>query len=560
MRIEETTESKPRLRYRARAASDVRADYERLQTFKIEDVGSPAWRSQREDVVRLRAEAYKDAVARDSSAERIETIVAGTRAMDTLVRELLCAETWRVSALPRMLALDPRLREDAVMKYAVYLVLYHESVLANLCELVAFDTDAYAKVDDDVVVELADYCHRALARLNDVAKKSESESHEEREASTIEDQLESIEFVLSISALGILRSIAEKLEKLALGVQTRLLDVHDIAAALVPLLDSKPWLRRRNGKLQTFTDGVWVEASADEAWNANIRVGRCEAQVWLTLHAVLCEPCCRRTYRWDESRKDNILRLQKHLHESKIDQIPVLRDIAALMDQLSVQGSGSMSTSRDAGLIIEVIPTLRVGLTQGVDFDALSASIVKHHFNLDDHALKASLARDMATLCDGLSLGEERAANIPNASVAASNTIQIDILRERRSLSSSEVSYDNVFSAEYDAVGEPVEVKTQKSKIRGLRRQLKERSVKVSLSTFHHFDGKIRVTFDSRTITSLFNLRKSPINSESHAVWISVGTLSSDGFAAQLRLDPSSASDTASYYSLSDAYLTIRAP
>ena len=218
-----------------------------------------------------------------------------------------------------------------------------------------------------------------------------------------------------------------------------------------------------------------------------------------------------------------------------------------------------MSTSRDAGLIMEVIPTLRIGLTQGVDFDVLSASIVKHHFNLDDHALKASLARDMATLCDGLSLGEERTANIPNASVAASNTIQIDILRERRSLSSSEVSYDNVFSAEYDAVGEPVEVKTQKSKIRGLRRQLKERSVKVSLSTFHHFDGKIRITFDSRTITSLFNLRKSPINSESRAVWISVGTLSSDGFAAQLRLDPSSASAKASY-SLSDAYLTIRAP
>jgi hypothetical protein len=165
----------------------------------------------------------------------------------------------------------------------------------------------------------------------------------------------------------------------------------------------------------------------------------------------------------------------------------------------------------------------------------------------------------MATLCDDLSLVEERVADIPNASVMASNTIQIDILRERRSLASSEISYDNVFSVEYDAVGQPVEVKTQKSKIRGLRRQLKERSVKVSPSTFHHFDGKIRVTFDSRTITSLFNLRKSPMNSEPRAVWISVGTLSSDGFAAQLRLDPSSGSDTASY-SLSDAYLTVRAP
>lgn len=47
--------------------------------------------------------------------------------------------------------------------------------------------------------------------------------------------------------------------------------------ALVPLLDSPPWKRRRKGQLQVFTDGRWIDQEKDDVH----RLTKMDAQVLL---------------------------------------------------------------------------------------------------------------------------------------------------------------------------------------------------------------------------------------------------------------------------------------
>jgi len=556
-------------RHRARAIDRpspeaLARDVEGLETFALENVGSHSWRAQRATIARLRALAYDDAVMCDESDEtRPKVASALTRAQkfETLLRELLCAETWRAEALPRALALEPKLMDDVVMNFAIYLTIYHESVLCNLLELSVFERGTYADVSDDVVVELADYCHRALVRLNALAMRRDDEDGALDDDDSIHSKVRDVELALSLSTLGIFRSITDTLSERTLGIQARLLDSYDALGVLVPLLDFKPWLRRHredDGVLQQYTDGAWCDVHKSDEWDTALRVGKYEAQVWLSVHALLCEPSCRRKYRWDETRKATALRLKRHLNESKMDQIPVLRDVARALDELDVATPPPRDMSQGR-FILEVIPTIRTALTHGVDYDQLARTMLQTHFNVRNIELKHQLAADAVAACETFTPPERRVLtpSTPLAStMRAPTSVKIDILRERRSLISSEVSYDTVCAVEYDLEGDPTEVRTKTSNARGLRRKLARRSVDADDPEFSSFDGKVRVTYDSRSITAIVRLRPTRATDAS-SVWISVGALRSDGFAAQLKLARVRAS--ASAYRLADAYITVAA-
>ena len=540
----------------------------RVRTFALESVGSCAWREQRADIARLRALAYDDAVntgaADDDSdgagvRDAVAHVLMRTQKFETLVRELLCAETWRVEALPRALELEPALTQDVVMNFAIYLTIYHESVLCNLLELTLFEQGAYEDVSDDAVAELADYCHRALVRLNASAKATALDDDSQSLASKITD----VEFATSLSALGILRSITDTLSERTLGVQARLLDSYDALGVLTPLLDSKPWLRRSpdGNHMQQYDNGVWYDVNKADEWDKTVRIGKYEAQVWLAAHALLCEPSCRRKYQWDETRKATVLRLKKHLNESKVDQLPVLRDIARVLDELSINAPQLPQDVSQGRFILEVIPTIRTELTHGVDYHDLAQQMIRTHFNVNSSELKRDLAADLISACEILTPPERKAqTSIESApNTKSSSVVKIDILRERRSLSSSEISYDAVCALEYDIDGDPTEVYTKTSNARGLRRKLKRREVddahQQSTANFRPFDGKIRITYESRMISSILRLRPT-IDHDKPNMWITVGALKTDGFAAQLKLVASTSDVT---YRLTDAYITIRA-
>jgi len=538
----------------------------RVRAFALDNVGSCAWREQRADIARLRALAYDDALndgngdVVDSAHVTVAQTLIRAQKLETLVRELVCAETWRVEALPRALELEPTLTRDVVMNFALYLTIYHESVLCNLLELTVFEQGAYEDMSDDTVAELADYCHRALVRLNASTKANIFVLNESQ---SLESKINDVEFATSLSALGILRSITDTLSERTLSVQARLLDSYDALGVLIPLLDAKPWFRRcaKLNSVQQYNDGVWSDVNKADEWDKTVRIGKYEAQVWLATHALLCEPSCRRKYQWDETRKATALRLRKHLNESKMDQLPVLRDVARVLDELNVNAPQQPQDVTQGRFILEIIPTIRADLTRGVDYHELARHIVQTHFNAHSSELKRELAADVVTACEILTPPERRAPISIESTpkTQSSSVVKVAILRERRSLTSSETSYDTVCALEYGIDGEPTEVHTKTSNARGLRRKLKRREVDVlceqSTDTFRPFDGKIRITYESQTISSILRLRPA-IDHDKPNMWITVGSLKTDGFAAQLKLVACTSDVT---YRLSDAYITIRA-
>lgn len=515
----------------------------------LANVGSSSWREVRRATRRIRDAAHAEAVSNASGRDEhfvLSTISGSDVLSEALTMELLRAEAWRADVLPRAMRRAPEtFATNPVLVYAVYLALHQECVVCNIFELVVHESREWAKsVTDDVAAELCDYCQRALARLaGDTAALLDADTD------SLEFRIREIEFVLSMSALGVLRGITEAMDDLALSVRSRLLDSRDVSSALVTILDTRPWTRRRrDGVLQLYVDGVWREVSKSEEWDVACRVSKCEAQAWLALRALMCDA----QFSWDDRRVAAATKLRRRLNESTIDQIPVLMELASIIDRAA--GLDAPPPANTRGFVLEVIPSLRARVIAGGSelFEDAAKKMLEEHFNPNDSDFATRVAEEAIDIASGVSNEE---APIEDITAHTRSVVRIDVLRERRSLSSSEVSFDAILAIEcYFTDDEPSEVHTKTSKTRALRRRLRfdDDARNTPLSPF---DGKIRVALDARTVAAPVRLRAGP----DPRAWITVGSVQIDGFALQLRLDADRDRSSAAYR-VADAYISIAAP
>ncbi len=559
-----------------RVVERVAALRERVDAIaSVEDVGSYAWRARRAATRRLRAVAYEEAMdGRECDRDSVASVVssAGDGIVEEgLVRDLLRAETWRVETLPRATRLAAREtttteEDDGALAYALYLTAYHETV-CNLLELVVFANGGEWMVNasDEVTAELVEYCHRAATRV-----VGDADDGRDDEAMMLLERVQEIEFALSMTCLGILRSVTDVIADVSLGVRARLLDSLDVVSALATLLEKKPWIRRTRddeAALEIYTDGAWRRVGKTEEWDASLRVQKYEAQVWLSLRALLCDASCRRGYAWDEQRKSTVLKLGRYLNETKMDQLPVLRDLAGVLEEIRALDVTNV-TDASRGFILEIVPSLRRAFTSKSPeyFDRVAETMLRERFNSESPDFKRTIAEDLLEACETLSTTpRETTTELETTTTTgdsnAAAPVRVDIMRERRSLNDSEISFDLIRALEYDFTeDDPVEVRTSSTRTRGLRRKLSPRTDgRRRDDPLPAFDGKIRVTHDARTITTSLSLR-TLARGNSHA-WITIGALAADGFAAQLRLDANRpGDDDAVGYRLTDAYVTIAVP
>ena len=283
---------------------------EELRTFSFEQMGSANWVTQHEWLQQLNAQAHVNA-----SQQRDEFVVEALllhEKMPLLIRELVACELWKLNVFP---LLKGHLEKHNSVKG--YLLCYHEAVLSNLLETTLFHEDA-AEAAGDLIVELADYCHRKLVWLMNyrggptpVMRDPEARKQQvmkETEEEYLAKQTECIDLSSALYALSITRFLAERLPKLPLALCTRLLDTYDILMVLAPLLERKPWEHTAaDGTLHRFEQGQWVPCGAD----ARRSMAKSEAQVRASHHqewlfpaetgasaAMPCVPCyavlCRR--------------------------------------------------------------------------------------------------------------------------------------------------------------------------------------------------------------------------------------------------------------------------
>ena len=252
-----------------------------------------------------------------------------------------------------------------------------------------------------------------------------------------------------------------------------------------------------------------------------------------------------------------------------MDQLPVLRDLAGVLEEIRALDVTNV-TDASRGFILEIVPSLRRAFTSKSPeyFDRVAETMLRERFNSESPDFKRTIAEDLLEACETLSTTprETTATELETTTTTTGDSnaaapVRVDIMRERRSLNDSEISFDLIRALEYDFTeDDPVEVRTSSTRTRGLRRKLSPRTDgRRRDDPLPAFDGKIRVTHDARTITTSLSLR-TLARGNSHA-WITIGALAADGFAAQLRLDANRpGDDDAVGYRLTDAYVTIAVP
>lgn len=89
------------------------------------------------------------------------------------------------------------------------------------------------------------------------------------------------------------RYLSDDVTKLPLSVMGRLVSSNDVPMALVALLDSPPWKRRRGGKQEVWQDNSWVvvpPADRLKLTQADAQVGLVMMVMWPTATRYVLQP------------------------------------------------------------------------------------------------------------------------------------------------------------------------------------------------------------------------------------------------------------------------------
>ena len=78
-------------------------------------------------------------------------------------------------------------------------------------------------------------------------------------------------------------------------------------------------------------------------------------QVWLALHNLIVDPRCRAKYDLGDYRKDAILRLKRHMNEILFDQLPILKDLQRVLDEISLGMGAEDAEAQRSRLILEQV-------------------------------------------------------------------------------------------------------------------------------------------------------------------------------------------------------------
>ncbi|KAK7201023.1 hypothetical protein NESM_000162000 [Novymonas esmeraldas] len=399
------------MQYSGSVLSPVEAEIgiRQLRVFAVEDVGTSAWKDQREAVERLNMCTHSNAVLKTD--DFVKAFLLEHDKLGDILHELLVMEVWRQRVLPGVV--------DAVAHNptATYMYCAYESVLVNLLECVCFYEEVVVGFGDDVL-EMVDYCWRQVSRLfaeealdkvtasasaaGPAAAAASTESSAAAAAAALEQQLREQRIQRAMGCISLLWFVIDRLDALPLSAMNSILRKNDIPVGLAEVLLLRPWLRRGADVAQKYQNGSFVAAPGNEVQ----RVCVPEAHAWFCLHKLLCDPECRRQYPYTQHKKASLLRLRSCLNEVVLDQLPALHDVQRALEELSFMEppTGTEEKFRST-LIIEQVPRLMPTIDRaGVQWARLVEQMRKR---LTDRSEAVGDAMRMSQLFD-LMFAEQR--------------------------------------------------------------------------------------------------------------------------------------------------------
>jgi zinc finger MYND domain-containing protein 10 len=92
-----------------------------------------------------------------------------------------------------------------------------------------------------------------------------------------------------------------------LSILNHVLIEKDILMCIVPLIESKPWLRRTDkGKREKWEESKWMEVPAHEF----SRIPKIEGQLWIAIYNLLMTKESAERYEITDYRKGTLLRVR----------------------------------------------------------------------------------------------------------------------------------------------------------------------------------------------------------------------------------------------------------
>ncbi|KAI9205600.1 uncharacterized protein BJ171DRAFT_500882 [Polychytrium aggregatum] len=348
------------------SAFEAEAIIERLERFQVRDVGSRRWMAQHEMTERLNIQAHMN--VHHQNEEFVTEALTTFEKLPLLIRDLLVIETWKGKVYPLVL------RELATDSVTLYFTLYHEATIVNLLEIVLFSRSACLSAGD-ALLDLVDYCARKVAKVtaweapSDPQALSGKRILEMSDEELMRDKFDEMEFAICIGAIGIMRYLSEHAAELDLSVVTRMLNTHDMISASVYLIERAPWFERTDkNKFRRYEDGAWRDIPRDEL----PRLGKVEAQAWLTVYNLCLEPKCRESYEYTTQNQDIILRLKSFITEIMVDQLPVLVHLQRYLEELTILQPPEPKHRPNRSILVELVPEILDEITKDIDWDEVA--------------------------------------------------------------------------------------------------------------------------------------------------------------------------------------------
>lgn len=330
-----------------------------IKSFAADQVGTEAWKEQREALEKLNMCTHSNAVQKTD--DYVSAFLVEHEKLVDVLHELLVMEVWRQRLLPRIM--DDIEKNPA----AAYLYCAYESILVNFFECLCFQEEVVKGLGDEIL-ELIDYCWRQVSRLfaepnlNDIVDERAAAANSDaapNASERLERQLREQRVQRGLQSLSILWFIVDRLDDLPMAAMNAVLLKHDLPVGLAEVLQRQPWIRRSATGSQKFQNGTFVAVSGDEI----ARVCVPEAHVWFSIHKLLCDAECRRRYLYTQHKKAVLLQMRRFLSETLVDQIPALQDVQRALEELSFMEPPSGTEEKfKSRLIIEQVPRLMVSI------------------------------------------------------------------------------------------------------------------------------------------------------------------------------------------------------
>lgn len=266
--------------------------------------------------------------------------------MENLVKDLITAETWKLKVFPLI-----HKEVAALSSIKSYMCMYHEASICNLLEVMLYHKTA-CESSDDALVEIIDYCHRKFVLLNTKAEQLADARKEPAKAidpktllnmspkEELQKQADEIEFSCSMISFSLVRFITDHVHELPVPIVHQLMEVSDMPCVLVPLIETKPWLRKnQKGNIEKFEDQKWQVVDQKDS----NKVTKIEAQIWLAIYNMFSSQDANRKYEVTSFRKANLLRLRKYLNEHLLDQLPMLVNMLRALEEMSMMSDNAVA-------------------------------------------------------------------------------------------------------------------------------------------------------------------------------------------------------------------------